>query len=108
MEVAAPTILAPTDAVVRIAASCICGSDLWPYRGENKITGRRRIGHEFVGIVEEIGTEVSTVSPGDFVIAPFMYSDGTCPHCAAGIQTACQHGGFWGGRTATHGRRRPG
>ena len=57
-----------------------------------------RIGHEFVGIVEETGSEVSTVRPGDFVIAPFMYSDNTCPHCRAGIQSACAHGGFWGGQ----------
>jgi threonine dehydrogenase-like Zn-dependent dehydrogenase len=95
-EVDAPSILAPTDAIVRITASCICGSDLWPYRGENDITAGARIGHEFVGIVEETGSEVSTVRRGDFVIAPFMFSDNTCPHCRAGIQSACTHGGFWG------------
>jgi threonine dehydrogenase-like Zn-dependent dehydrogenase len=95
-EVDAPSILAPTDAIVRITASCICGSDLWPYRGENDITAGARIGHEFVGIVEETGSEVSTVRRGDFVIAPFMFSDNTCPHCRAGIQSACTHGGFGG------------
>ena len=90
-DVADPAIDGPTDAVVKVVASCICGSDLWPYRGENKIRPGSRIGHEFVGIVEEIGSEVRTVKPGDFVIAPFVVSDGTCPHCLAGYQTACQN-----------------
>ena len=90
-DVPDPTIDGPTDALVKVVASCICGSDLWPYRGENKVTPGRRIGHEFVGIVEEIGADVRTVKPGDFVIAPFVVSDGTCPHCLAGYQTACQN-----------------
>ena len=97
-EVPDPSIVAPTDALVRVTAACVCGSDLWPYRGINEVKEPTRIGHEFVGIVEEIGTEVSTVRPGDFVIAPFMYSDNTCPHCLAGIQSACSTGGFWGGQ----------
>ncbi|MGZ4600135.1 zinc-dependent alcohol dehydrogenase family protein [Oryzihumus sp.] len=96
-DVPEPTLLAPTDAIVRVTASCICGSDLWPYRGENPITEGSRIGHEFVGIVEEVGASVASVKPGDFVIAPFMYSDNTCPHCQNGIQSACSTGGFWGG-----------
>jgi threonine dehydrogenase-like Zn-dependent dehydrogenase len=96
-QVEDPKVQKPTDALVRVTASCICGSDLWPYRGENPIKPGQRIGHEFVGVVEETGTEVTTVRPGDFVIAPFMYSDNTCPHCRAGIQSACSHGGFWGG-----------
>ncbi|WP_405062866.1 zinc-dependent alcohol dehydrogenase family protein [Kribbella sp. NBC_01505] len=90
-DVPDPTIEGPTDAVVRVVASCICGSDLWPYRGENKIKPGSRIGHEFVGVVEEIGADVRTVKPGDFVIAPFVVSDGTCPHCRAGFQTACDN-----------------
>ncbi|MFI5729726.1 zinc-dependent alcohol dehydrogenase family protein [Kribbella sp. NPDC051587] len=90
-DVPDPKIDGPTDALVRVVASCICGSDLWPYRGENKIKPGSRIGHEFVGIVEEIGADVRTVKPGDFVVAPFVVSDGTCPHCRAGFQTACQN-----------------
>jgi threonine dehydrogenase-like Zn-dependent dehydrogenase len=96
-DVPDPTIAKPTDALVRVTAACVCGSDLWPYRGINAVTEPTRIGHEFVGIVEEVGSEVRSVRPGDFVIAPFMYSDNTCPHCRVGIQSRCQHGGFWGG-----------
>jgi len=96
-EVPDPTIAKPTDAVVRVTAACVCGSDLWPYRGINDVTEPSRIGHEFVGIVEEVGSEVRSLRPGDFVIAPFMYSDNTCPHCRVGIQSRCDHGGFWGG-----------
>jgi len=92
-----PRLVLDTDAVVRAVASCICGSDLWPYRGENPLHGPTRIGHELVGIVEEVGSGVSTVAPGDFVIVPFAYSDNTCAVCERGIQTACLHGGFWGG-----------
>jgi threonine dehydrogenase-like Zn-dependent dehydrogenase len=92
-----PTIQLPTDALVRVTAACVCGSDLWPYRGINEISEPTRIGHEFVGLVEEVGSEVRSLRPGDFVIAPFMYSDNTCPHCRAGIQSRCSHGGFWGG-----------
>ena len=96
-DVPDPTIAKPTDALVRVTAACVCGSDLWPYRGINAVTEPTRIGHEFVGIVEEVGGEVRSVRPGDFVIAPFMYSDNTCPHCRVGIQSRCDHGGFWGG-----------
>jgi threonine dehydrogenase-like Zn-dependent dehydrogenase len=96
-EVPDPTIVKPTDALVRVTAACVCGSDLWPYRGVNTVPEPTRIGHEFVGIVEEVGGEVRGVRPGDFVIAPFMYSDNTCPHCRAGIQSRCDRGGFWGG-----------
>lgn len=90
-EVPEPVIEKPTDAVVKIVAGCICGSDLWPYRGENKITPGSRIGHEYVGIVQEVGAEVHSVKPGDFVVTPFVASDGTCPHCLAGFQSACQN-----------------
>ena len=96
-DVPDPTIIKPTDAVVRVTAACVCGSDLWPYRGINDVTEPTRIGHEFVGIVEEVGAEVRSIRPGDFVVAPFMYSDNTCPHCRVGIQSRCSAGGFWGG-----------
>ncbi|TWD80336.1 threonine dehydrogenase-like Zn-dependent dehydrogenase [Kribbella amoyensis] len=90
-EVPDPVIEKPTDAVVKIVAGCICGSDLWPYRGENAITPGSRIGHEMVGLVEEIGADVRTVRPGDFVVVPFVASDGTCPNCLAGYQSVCQN-----------------
>lgn len=93
-EVPDPTIESSTDAVVRIVAGCICGSDLWSYRGENAITPGSRIGHEHVGVVEAVGADVRTVKPGDFVITPFMISDGTCGHCQAGMYSACNDGGF--------------
>ena len=92
-----PTIQKPTDAIVRVVAACVCGSDLWYYRGDNPIKDPFRIGHEFVGVVQDIGAEVRSLRKGDFVIAPFMYSDNTCPHCRIGIQSACSAGGFWGG-----------
>ncbi len=95
-EVPDPTVSLPTDAVVRVTAACVCGSDLWPYRGINEVKQPSRIGHEFVGIVEAIGADVRSLRVGDFVIAPFMYSDNTCPHCQVGIQSRCSHGGFWG------------
>src|SRR4051794_28653355 len=89
-----PVVAAPTDAVVRVVLACVCGSDLWYYRGETPFEPGP-IGHEFVGIVEEIGAEVHSVAQGDLVVAPFAYSDGTCPHCRAGITTSCIAGGFW-------------
>jgi len=89
-----PTIEAPTDAIVKVVASCVCGSDLWPYRGENPITPGSTIGHECVGVVEEVGAEVRTVKPGDFVVVPFDHCDNTCPHCRAGAQNACVNLGF--------------
>ena len=92
-----PIIRKPTDAVVKVVAACVCGSDLWFYRGDNPIEKPFRIGHEFVGIVEEVGSQVRSLRKGDFVIAPFMYSDNTCPHCQVGMQSACSTGGFWGG-----------
>jgi threonine dehydrogenase-like Zn-dependent dehydrogenase len=89
-----PVIVEPTDAVVRVVLSCVCGSDLWYYRGESPFEPGP-IGHEFVGVVEDVGSDVRTVAKGDFVIAPFAYSDGTCPHCRHGITTACIAGGFY-------------
>jgi threonine dehydrogenase-like Zn-dependent dehydrogenase len=92
-----PTIQKPTDAIVKVVAACVCGSDLWYYRGDSPFRKPMRIGHEFVGIVQEVGPDVRSLHQGDFVIAPFMYSDNTCPHCRVGIQSACSTGGFWGG-----------
>jgi threonine dehydrogenase-like Zn-dependent dehydrogenase len=99
-EVPDPVIVSPTDALVRVTAACVCGSDLWPYRGINAVTEPTRIGHEFVGVVEEVGAEVRSLRPGDFVVAPFKYSDNTCRHCQVGIQTSCVRGGFWGSTDA--------
>lgn len=84
------------DAVVRVAAACVCGSDLWPYRGVTPTKEPRRIGHEFVGVVEEVGANVRTIKPGDFVIAPFYDCDMTCVNCRNGVSTSCLHGGWWG------------
>ena len=87
----------PGDAVVRVVAACVCGSDLWPYRGVIETTAPGRIGHEFVGVVEDIGSDVATLRVGDFVIAPFALSDGTCVHCRNGMYTSCVNGAWWGG-----------
>lgn len=94
-----PVIGEPTDAIVRVVLACVCGSDLWFYRGETPYEAGEPVGHEFVGVVEDVGSEVRTVKKGDFVIAPFAYSDGTCPHCLHGITTACMTGGFFPGDT---------
>jgi threonine dehydrogenase-like Zn-dependent dehydrogenase len=93
-EVPDPVISTPTDAIVKVTAGCICGSDLWPYRGENDIDPGSTIGHECVGVVEEVGGEVSSFRPGDFVVVPFCHSDNTCPHCRAGMHSACANQGF--------------
>jgi threonine dehydrogenase-like Zn-dependent dehydrogenase len=90
------TMLDPTDAIVKVLAACVCGSDLWPYRGVKPIDEPTRIGHELVGVVEEVGKDVTTVRPGQFVIAPFVYSDGSCVHCSHGMQTSCVSGGVFG------------
>jgi threonine dehydrogenase-like Zn-dependent dehydrogenase len=90
-DVPDPVIEAPTDAIVRVVAGCICGSDLWPYRGENDITAGATIGHEAVGVVEEVGTEVSSFRAGEFVVIPFCHCDNTCAHCRAGMQSACEN-----------------
>lgn len=92
-------ITAPTDALVRVTHACICGSDLWPYRGELEFYGRPgRTGHEFMGVVEDVGADVRTLRPGQRVIAPFAFSDNTCDYCRGGLQTSCRSGGYWGGR----------
>ena len=84
-----PGIEQPTDAVIRLAATCVCGSDLWPYRGIEAVDGPAPMGHEYVGIVEEVGGEVTTVRPGQFVVGSFFASDNTCEICRAGYQTHC-------------------
>ena len=86
-----PKILAPTDAVIRLSATCVCGSDLWPYRGIEAVAGPSPMGHEYVGVVEEVGGEVKNVRPGQFVIGSFFASDNTCEICRAGYQSSCVH-----------------
>src|SRR5438067_4020428 len=86
-----PTIIEPTDAIIRIAATCVCGSDLWPYRGIEPITQPRPMGHEYCGIVEEVGSAVKNIKPGQFVVGSFFASDNTCPICQAGYQSRCLH-----------------
>jgi threonine dehydrogenase-like Zn-dependent dehydrogenase len=86
-----PTIERPTDAVIRMVATCVCGSDLWSYRGHNHIGGPEPIGHEYVGVVEEVGSDVTTIRKGQTVVGSFFASDNTCANCRAGYQTACVH-----------------
>ena len=89
-------LIEPTDALVRVTRACICGSDLWPYNQmEHNETGRR-MGHEFIGVIDEVGADVHTLKAGDLVVAPFLYSDGTCVFCREGLHTACLHGGRYG------------
>lgn len=95
-QVPDPTLQRPTDAIVRVVASCVCGSDLWSYRGVRPVTEPKRIGHEFVGVVEEVGAEVRGIRPGQFVVAPFSVSDGTCVHCRNGVHTSCERVAWWG------------
>ncbi|MFB8386025.1 zinc-dependent alcohol dehydrogenase family protein [Microbacterium sp. NPDC055910] len=95
-EVPDPELSTGRDAIVRVVASCVCGSDLWPYRGVTAVDAPRRIGHEFVGVVEAVGAEVELVRPGDFVIAPFYVCDGTCLNCRNGVSTSCLEGDWWG------------
>ena len=91
-----PRVVEPTDAVLKIEAACICGSDLWPYRGIQPVDKARPMGHEYVGTVVEIGSEVTNVKIGDFVVGSFCVSDNTCEICRSGFQSRCIHGGFMG------------
>jgi threonine dehydrogenase-like Zn-dependent dehydrogenase len=93
-DCATPTIIKPTDAIIRIPATCICGSDLWPYRGINPVDQPTRMGHEYCGFVEEVGSAVTSIKPGQFVIGSFFASDNTCPHCHFGYQTSCRQREF--------------
>lgn len=90
-EVADPRIVEPTDAILRITASCVCGSDLWPYRGINEVKKPTAMGHEYCGVVEEVGSAVRSVRRGQFVVGAFCASDNTCPHCRRGYQTSCEN-----------------
>jgi threonine dehydrogenase-like Zn-dependent dehydrogenase len=89
-----PKIIEPTDAIIRISATCVCGSDLWPYRGISSFPEPTPMGHEYCGIVQEVGSAVTSITPGQFVIGSFFASDNTCPHCQAGYQSSCQHREF--------------
>src|SRR5213594_2113485 len=89
-----PKIIKPTDAIIRMAATCVCGSDLWPYRGIEPITKPTPMGHEYVGIVEEVGSEVKKIKIGDFVVGSFVISDNTCEICRAGFPSRCVNGEF--------------
>jgi threonine dehydrogenase-like Zn-dependent dehydrogenase len=86
-----PQIVEPTDAIIRLSGTCVCGSDLWPYRGLNPVPEPTPFGHEYCGIVEETGRDVTSVRPGQFVIGSFFASDNACPHCRAGYHTSCMH-----------------
>ena len=96
-DVPDPVLREPTDAVVRVLRSCICGSDLWPYGSMPPSEHGHRMGHEFLGVVVDTGQDVPGLGRGDLVIAPFVWSDGTCDFCRQGLQTSCRHGGLWGG-----------
>ncbi len=89
-----PKIVEPTDAILRLAATCVCGSDLWPYRGLQPIDGPTPMGHEYCGIVEEVGSAVKAIEPGQFVVGSFATSDNSCPHCRYGYQSSCVHREF--------------
>ncbi|KAA9159370.1 zinc-dependent alcohol dehydrogenase family protein [Amycolatopsis acidicola] len=95
-DVPDPRLRDPADAVVRVVRSCICGSDLWPYGAKPESGTGARIGHEFLGVVEETGSAVSELKAGDLVVAPFVWADNTCDFCTEGLQTSCRHGGMWG------------
>jgi threonine dehydrogenase-like Zn-dependent dehydrogenase len=99
-DVPEPVILHPTDAIIRLSASCICGSDLWPFRGLNEITAPLHMGHEYCGTVVEVGSAVTTVKPGQFVVGSFCLSDNTCPHCRHGFQSSCEQREFMTGAQA--------
>jgi len=91
-----PRIIKSTDAIIRISATCVCGSDLWPYRGISPVRQPTPMGHEYCGIVEEVGSAVRSIKPGQFVIGSFFASDNTCPNCQVGYQSSCQHTEFVG------------
>ena len=99
-EVPEPKILKDTDAIIRLSATCICGSDLWPFRGANAVTAPMAMGHEYCGIVEAVGSAVKTVRPGQFVVGSFCISDNTCPHCRFGFQSSCEQREFMSGAQA--------
>src|SRR5256714_8530349 len=95
-DVPDPSIVEPSDAVVRVTRGCICGSDLWPYASMQPSETGQSMGHEAIGVVEEVGADVRTIRRGDVVVMPFAFSDGTCAFCHEGLHTACEHVGFFG------------
>ncbi len=99
-----PQILKPTDAILQLAATCICGSDLWPYRGLQPVERPQPMGHEYCGTVVAVGADVRTVKPGQFVVGSFCISDNTCPHCAYGFHSSCTQGEFMSGAQAPFAR----
>ncbi|WP_063691057.1 zinc-dependent alcohol dehydrogenase family protein [Bradyrhizobium stylosanthis] len=99
-----PKILHPTDAIIKLSATCICGSDLWPYRGLQPQDGPAHMGHEYCGVVVEIGSAVRTIKPGQFVVGSFCLSDNTCPHCKFGFQSSCEQREFMSGAQAPYAR----
>lgn len=103
-QVADPRIESPTDAIIQLSATCICGSDLWPYRGLQPQTGPLHMGHEYCGVVVEVGSEVKIIKPGQFVVGSFCISDNTCPHCGFGFQSSCAQGEFMRGAQAPYAR----
>ena len=96
-DVPDPSIVEPTDAIIRVTSACICGSDLWPYADLEPTETGRPMGHEAIGVVEDVGADVRTIKRGDLVVMPFAFSDGTCAFCHEGLHTACVHGGFFDG-----------
>jgi threonine dehydrogenase-like Zn-dependent dehydrogenase len=100
------SLVEPTDALVTVTRSAICGSDLWPYNQMEPSDTGRRMGHEFIGVVEDLGADVRTMKPGDLVVTPFVWSDGTCVFCRAGLQPSCLHGGRYGADGVDGGRAR--
>jgi threonine dehydrogenase-like Zn-dependent dehydrogenase len=96
-DVPDPSIVEPTDAILRVTHAAICGSDLWPYASLEPTETGRAMGHEAIGVVEDVGAEVGNINPGDLVVMPFAFSDGTCAFCHEGLHTACVHGGFFDG-----------
>lgn len=103
-DVADPKILKPTDAIIKLAATCICGSDLWPFRGLQPVDGPQHMGHEYCGTVVEVGGDVRTIEAGQFVIGSFATSDNTCPHCKHGFQSSCEQRKFMSGAQASYAR----
>ncbi|MET9762232.1 zinc-dependent alcohol dehydrogenase family protein [Streptomyces sp. NPDC006372] len=99
-DIAEPKITAPTDAIIRLAAACVCGSDLWPYRGIDAVDNPVHMGHEYVGVVEEVGSEVTTIKPGQFVVGSFVIACGTCEACRSGWPSSCIHRTFQAGTQA--------
>ena len=103
-DVPEPKILKPTDAIIKLSASCVCGSDLWPFRGLQPIDRPMNMGHEYCGVVVEVGSAVKTVKPGQFVVGSFCISDNTCPHCQFGFQSSCEQREFMSGAQAPFAR----